>query len=689
MINIIFTNLIVLLNVSLLLKYFFPFENVIDYSLAFFLFYFAQIALSLELLGIFNILYLQNAIILNLAVLAVVFIVIKLLKLKPVFKFKAGIRQAVNNLNLNKTQIFCAAVIIGFFIVKVIINLANPPFGWDNLNYHFTYPVEWLKYGNLNMPISVSCDAGVSYYPINGSLFFLWFILPLKNVFLADLGQIPFFIAAFFAVYSISRKLKLSKEYAFFSAAIFTLIPNYFKQLKLAYVDIMVAALFLIALNFLFLLYKERTVKNTIFYSLAVGLMLGTKTTAMPLLIILFLPFFGAFLEKRKQNNFISLFFLSMLVIILTGGFSYIRNFIQTGNPLYPLNMKIFNITIFKGVVDNAVYRTAIRPGDFSLAKILFSEGLGAQTIIFFIPAIFLGLPLLLWKRKNDLNPYLVYFFILPFLFILIFRFILPLANLRYIYAAFAVSAVIAFYAADVLKIPKTVLKILVIVCTLASIGELGKRSELINSLILSGALFFILPYVLNFIKTKKLIKTIFIGSAAIFLMLVLLEKYYIKNEHRRYAVMVKYSGFWPEAAKAWDWLNINTTENNIAYIGRPVPFPLYGTNFKNNVYYVSVNKTEPAMLHYFPDSKYICGYEGNLAYRNFEDKNNYRGNADFSVWLENLRRKNTDYLFVYSEINTKTQEPFPIENQWAASHPEIFELVFQNNTIHIYKIKK
>jgi hypothetical protein len=688
MFNIIITNLIVIASAGLLMRYLFPFESIIDYLSAFFLLYFAQIVLSLELLGVLNILSLTNVILLNLVILSVIFVFIKRLKLMPVYGLKEKFERAVDSISLNRVQFFCLAAITAFAMVKVAINLVNPPFGWDNLNYHFPFPVEWLKHGNLDMSISISGDPSVSYYPINGSLFFLWFILPLKNVFLADLGQFPFFVIGFFATYALARKLNLSREYSFFSAAMFTLIPNYFKQLQIAYIDIMVAALFIIGLNYLFLLYKERSAKNAFFYSLAIGLMLGTKTTAMALAVILFLPFFGAFLRKSKMSSFILLFLLSVAVIVVTGGFSYIRNIIQTGNPLYPLDFKIFNTTIFKGVIDNATYRTGIRPGDFSLAKILFCEGLGAQTTLLFLPAVFLGLPLLLWKRRERLGFYLVYFFVLPFLFILIFRFVIPLPNLRYIYAVFAISSVIAFYTADMLNMPKIILRILVIICAVASMAELAKRFELIGSLVFTVVLFLILPGVWHFVKTRKLTKIILIGSVVFFLGLILLEKYYIKNEYRRYVSMVKYSGFWPDATKAWLWLNENTSGNNIAYIGRPVPFPLYGTGFKNNVYYVSVNTVEPAMLHYFSNSRYLWGYKGREVFRNFEDKNNYRGNADYNVWLRNLKNKNTDYLLIYSELLGRGIE-FPLEDSWARSHEGSFKLVFSNDTIRIYKFNK
>lgn len=125
-----------------------------------------------------------------------------------------------------------------------------------------------------------------------------------------------------------------------------------------------------------------------------------------------------------------------------------------------------------------------------------------------------------------------------------------------------------------------------------------------------------------------------------VFLGLYLLERVYVANEYSGYVKMVKYSGFWPDAAKAWKWLNEHTQGSNIAYVGRPVPFPLYGTDFKNNVYYVSVNGTEPAKLHYFKNSKYSWGHDFLSLHKDLEAQGNYRGLADFAVWSDNLMKK-------------------------------------------------
>lgn len=678
-----FMNFIVAASAFLLTYRIFRFGKFTDSVLSWFILYFAQIVVTEELLGVFNILYLQNVILLNAAILLFVWLITKNRE-SAFVPFPQG---ALSQLLNNKVVFFATAILFGFGLTKTVINLVNPPFGWDNLNYHFTFPVEWLKHGNLNTPITVFDDPGPSYYPVSGSLFFLWLMFPLKNVFLADLGQIPFFIVAFLAAYSLGRKIGLAAEMAYFSACLFTLIPNYFKQIEVAYVDVMVAALFLTALNFQFLIKTEWSLKNIMLYSLSLGLLLGTKTVALPYSAILFLPVVYLSLKNIKKFHFI---LFSLAALIAFGGFSYIRNFIDTGNPLYPFDFQLFGRNIFRGVIDSATYRAHFKIEDYGIGKMLFHEGLGAQSLIFILPSVFLALPFTLAKNRKALNFNLVYFLLLPVFIYLVYRYVIPLANVRYLYPLLGVGMVIGFYAAQIISLPRIILKILILICLLASLSELASRAELVSSILLSLLLFFILPLFIGKIRKKVGLGRAVILTSGIFLFIAIipLERDYRRNEYSRYIKMVKYSGFWPDAIKAWDWLNNNTQTDNIAYAGRPVPFPLYGSGFKNNVYYVSVNKTDPAKLHYFSGSSYRWGYDFLSLHRNLEDRGNYRFGADYSIWLNNLLSRGSDYLFVYSLHQTK-ETAFPIEDEWAMFHHDKFNPVFANETVHIYRIIK
>ncbi|MDP3732232.1 MAG: hypothetical protein Q8R31_04290, partial [Candidatus Omnitrophota bacterium] len=488
--------------------------------------------------------------------------------------------------------------------------------------------------------------------------------------------------------YNISRKIGINKDFSLYAAILFLLIPNFFKQLQIAYVDVMVASLFLLCLNYLISLYREFSYNNLLLYSISLGVFLGLKTVALPYSALLFLPFVLLYLKHRNKSY---LFVISIMIIIALGGFSYIRNFIETKNPFYPLDFKLFGHSVFKGVIDTASYRAHFKVEDYSLAKLLFHEGLGAQAMLFVLPSIFLALPVTLIKKRKIPGFILTYFLILPVLVYLVYRYIIPLANTRYLYPLLGIGMIIAFYAIGILGIRRRFINILVVICVLASMAELAKRQELVTSVMLAFLLFFLLPPSIKYIKQKWVIKKrLFVYLPLLFFIpaFALLEKDYVNNEFSRYTSMVKYSGFWPDATRAWDWLNKNTQSNNIAYVGRPVPFPLYGSNFKNNVYYVSVNKTDPAKIHYFPKGHYRWDCDFLSLHRNLEEKGNYRADADYSVWLDNLNRRNTDYLFIYSLHQTKNVE-FPLEDAWAGANAGKFSPVFTNETIHIYKISK
>jgi len=684
MLYFLFLNSVVILGAVLLASRAFKLNTIADFLIGAFVIYFSQIVLTELILGLSGALYLNNLIVLNIAVFFVIWLACR--KKKSCIQAK-GIRERASEILSSKVVLLLTAIILGFGLIKVFINLTNPPFGWDDLNYHFTFAVEWLKQGNLNTPITISDDPAPTYYPVNGSLSYLWLILPLKNVFLADLGQIPFFILAFLSVYSLSRKLELERGVAFIAACLFTIIPNYFKQLQIAYVDVMVAALFLACLNFLFSLYKQMSLKNTLIFSACLGLLIGTKTIALLYGGLLFVPFL--YLVIRNMPRAFVLLVVSILIMAMLGGFGYIRNFIETGNPLYPVDVKIFGQLIFKGVLDSNTAGAHFKPEDYRLTKLLFHEGLGVQTLLFIFPFVFLGLPVVWLRKRKHLNFLTIYFLLLPLLFFVIYRYIIPLANTRYLYPLLGCGIIAGFFTINILRVPRILISILVVISALASMSELAKRQELASGIILTFILFFMFLFSLNLIKKAFSNRALAVSlCAVIFLSLIWLNHDYERREYHRYIKMVKYSGFWPDAAKAWDWLNTNTKGDNIAYVGRPVPFPLYGSHFKNNVFYVSVNKTDPAKLHYFPNSRYSWGSDFASEHASFQEKNNYRGNADYDVWSANLGKRDCDYLFVYSLHQTK-EVSFPLEDGWAKAHPDKFDLNFANSIVHIYKVIK
>ncbi|MDO8489355.1 MAG: hypothetical protein Q7S42_04525 [Candidatus Omnitrophota bacterium] len=683
MISLLLLNIPVVLSVIIIVWLYFRNLSLADTLLCCATVYFSYIVLVEQILGILNILTIKNLELVGLGVLAAVYISARLNKAK--LDIIPGLKKLDSYFPYNKWGIFIISVIFAFSLVKIIYNLVNPPFGWDSLNYHFTFAVEWFKSGNLNTPLVVFDNPCPSYYPLNGSLIYLWFIFPLKSVFLADLGQLPFFVLTFIAIFNLCRKLGALRSYSFFAAALLTITPNYFKQLSIAYVDVMVCAWFLIALNFLFNLTKRIDYQNTLLFGLSLGMLIGTKSIALVYSFILIFFFFYLLIKNKFNLGAISHILLVLGCVLAVGGYGYIRNFLETGNPLYPTTFQILGKTIFPGVMDKSNFISFLKPEDYSLSKILFHEGMGVGTLLFVLTSVPLFVFTAYKKKKFTLEG-----LILALSFVLlyfIYRYIFSLPNIRYLYPLVAVGYVLTFYALSNLRFSRRILLVMIVVCFFTAMPEMARKTELVISLSL---FLFILPVLLFAYRKLQahFVKLVFIGILASCCLVAIENINYNKHEFERYAKTIKISGFWPDATVAWDWLNKNTLGNNIAYAGRPVPFPLYGTNFKNNVYYVSVNKTDPVKLEYFPHSFYKWGEDFLSVHKSFEANGNYRSGADYSTWLTNLKRRGTDYLFVYSLHQTR-EVIFPMEDIWARGNPDRFRQVFNNPTIHIYRVVK
>lgn len=682
MIYFLLLNFLVFISAHSLTKRIFKLNYIYDYILGVFTLFLACVVFSTQLLGLSNILELKWLLILSFFITSIILFVTKNRDSKVIVSDKGFTEVFLGN----KVAVFCLAGIVGFGLVKIFINLINPPFGWDSLNYHFTFPVEWLKNKSFLTPPTICDDPTPTYYPINGGIFYFWLIAPFKDVFIADLGQLPFLIICFFAIISLSRKLGISKEFSFYAASLFVIMPNVFKNIEIGYTDIFVVALFLTALNFLYNLHESFTPENITLLGISLGLLLGTKTAGLPYVSLLILFSLYLLYYKRRETSFIKLCLYALVLISLIicfGSFGYIRNFIITGNPLYPFPLKFFGRIIFAGPMPKATYNAHWSSQDFNIVKLLFREGFGPQLVLLIVPAMFLAPILAVKKGLKKYNLIEKFIFVLPIVIYLIFRYSVPQLWVRFLYPFMAVGMITAVYVVYRLNIPRRIIKFLVVISILASIAELSGHTELIVSLVLTVFCFFVIPILLRWFigRRRLLILSVCAFSGFIIFVLTALRVNYLDNEFKRYISNTVYG---KEITQGWDWVNENTKADNIAYSGRPLVFPLYGSKLKNNVYYVSVNSIEPAWLHRFKDARLIWDRDYHNLHNNLAEDINYRGKANILVWKKNLSLRNINYLVVYPLHQT---DIFPIEDTWAKNNPNNFKLVFSNSQIHVYKV--
>ncbi|MDP2927671.1 MAG: glycosyltransferase family 39 protein [Candidatus Omnitrophota bacterium] len=659
-------------------------QTLADFCLSWFTLFFAQVIIVELFLGLSQILYLPNVIFLHLTVFLIVYL---FTRRKPRFEFKIP---KVNFIFENKILLLAIAIFLGFFIIKLWVNLINPPICPESHQYHLSFPAFWLKNGNLINPISVfgawpiSADlTALTYYPMNAELLFFWWMLPLKNAFIADVGQAVFYLLGILAIYSILRKYSLKNNTALLVSFLWAIIPNVFKQIRNGtQIDVMCAALFLMVLNYLLILNKKFNYKNALILGVTLGIFVGTKILNVFWSVTL-LPLAAYFIiSNAKKENYRSLFFVLSVVaatFFIFGSFSYFRTFILTGNPLYPVSVSLFGRTIFPGIIDKAGFSRLFIPWEqFSVKDMFFSEGLGLQFIAFVIPGTIIPfIVATFFKRKFNYSIEYILLFMLPLIMFCMYFFVIKALWIRYLFPYLGIGLIAVAVFLDKFKYGKKYLTFLGFICIFSSAAELAKRNELIFSFLLA-----LLLFAIAFIFRKSLmrnlrnilsLKALLVMVIITFVVLFILNEKYNREEFNRYAISFKgKESAQVDIGRAWKWLNENTGSGmKIAYTGRSEFYPFFGSKLKNSVLYVSVND-KPPLAHFYADGL-------------------YRKEKNYGSWLNNLRKDKVDYLFIAlpHKLNNESNDlkKFPIEDDWASGHAESFKLVFSNSLARIYKI--
>lgn len=653
-----------------------------------FVLFFGQIVLVELLLGSMGKLYAGNVFLMHLTILVLVILVCR--------KEKLGlIKPDLDYFFNSNLLIFAFSVFSAFFLVKIYSNLITPAISPDSLQVHLAFPATWIVKGNLNNPVNIfgsipmffsgSLETSASsYYPMNAQLFFAWLMLPLRNAFLADLGEAPFYIIGIIAVYVILRKYDVSKRIALLTSFLWALIPNIFKQLRTgSQIDVICAVLFLLVFSSLLSLKKDFSFRNAILFGVATGLFVGTKIINLVWLLA-FIPFICYILYiKAKENKFrlgnvASILAVIVSMVVLFGGFMYIKDYFLISNPLFPMELKIFGKTVFRGLLDNAAYKTQVAAWKLDPLKIIFKEGLGLQFIGIILTGAFI--PAIFYKYlKTKVLPWAEYLllFATPFLMLILYTFFINIYTTRYFYPylSFGLLTSVIF----ITKLPRgdRYLAGVSFVSIFAAAFELARGMELVVSILLTLAVVLVLIIYkkkwFEFYKSKAFGKVVLALALIMAFFLAYLNDDYNKNEFDRYPQIFSRREAWQaDIARGWKALNeLTKGGSRVAYTGRMEFYPLFGSRLKNIVKYVSVNEKE-ASPYNKPDGL-------------------FRKIKDFPAWRENLKREGIEYLFVALPFfdNRESEGPakFPIEDEWAAMHPKDFQLLFSNSLSHIYKV--
>ncbi len=304
--------------------------------------------------------------------------------------------------------------IFGFAITEVLLNL-TPPISRDALIHHLAIPKLWLTHGGFyEIPW-----ANFSYYPMNIDLLYL---IPLysKNDIVPKFIHFAFGLGIGLLVYNYLKN-KLGKNWGLLGFLIFLSTPIIVHLSTTAYVDLGMT-FFTTASILAFIKWRDGNYKDTkwlLISAVCMGLAAGSKYNAM--IAWLFLNLMMIFYYSRDTENGLpalksgAVFFAIALLIVSPW---FIKNYIQTGNPIYPLFDSFFKALYHAGDGSGGLAVTAKNnwaSNIFQRREVFFSEGF-LETLFIPIRMFFQGKDGSVQYFDGVLNPILIT--MLPFAFL-------------------------------------------------------------------------------------------------------------------------------------------------------------------------------------------------------------------------------------------------------------------------------
>lgn len=531
----------------------------------------------------------------------------------------------------------------------------------------------------------------------------MWLLLPWGEDFLTNLGQVAHWFMCGTALYAIARHTGIGRPGALIGGMTAMLIPGIIQQVTVSRVDVAFSAWMLVSIFFALKWGETRKFPHLILFGAAFGLFCGTKSLAVLYCVVPALIFLLQ-ISDRGTKAFSDIAVV-VCVAVVTGGFWYIRNWVLTGNPFFPMQFSPGGVHIFKGAYGPEAMQFFHTSDKDELKRIwLFFFGIWMMFAVMFST---LGAMLLVLARKRS-GIGKLFMLSAPWIICLLFWYVNPhnnLTNGRFVFPAFMLFCYSIALIINNGKEKWTWAWGLIVIAAIVASGllsgtdhlyllmkdlfmaSLGKGNGLLAPATAAVRLLWagvVVTVSLFFIRTKKtklavlLIGTVLIASGMFFAW-----NYHINGKYKWYATF-------PEGS-AWAMLD-RMTEGlsvNIASVGSERIYGLFGTGMRNNVFPVSITENPSLDFHDYWKEAMKEG-KGSVAE---ERPQWHRLGGTPEAWIKNLHEAEISFVFAVKldpmgmSVMDHDMEGFPIEVLWADDRPDVFRLKYDNENVRIYAV--
>lgn len=225
--------------------------------------------------------------------------------------------------------IVCTSYVVGAWLILYV-----PPNNYDGMSYHLARVGYWLQFQSF-FPWETANIRQI-IFPPNAEIAALWTILLRGTDQLAGFVQWISALVSAIAIFGIGRVLGFMRAQSIFPALIYLILSEIYLQSTTVQNDLVVSAFFVAALYLLLLGLQTRHYGALLISGVAVGLCVGTKSTAA--FALFGLACAALVLWLRDARKLFRLFIVwgsaCLFSVLVWGIYIYALNIMAFGNPL-------------------------------------------------------------------------------------------------------------------------------------------------------------------------------------------------------------------------------------------------------------------------------------------------------------------------------------------------------------------
>ncbi|WZO96674.1 4-amino-4-deoxy-L-arabinose transferase [Isosphaeraceae bacterium EP7] len=590
----------------------------------------------------------------------------------------------------------------------------------DGPIYHLYFAVRWWKAEALTLVPIPFGESAATYFPAAGDAWFAWLVAGYGGEQLAKVGQAPFLILAGFAAYGLARRMGASADSSALASAwfltgapllLFGFEPN---------VDVIFVAAYLASAYFFarFALGDDGAASLAL-GALSTGGAWATKPTGtvfVPPMLALIAWSVARQSCKSARTRRLELATLFGWTLVIPA-YWWARNVWLTGNPLYPLQIRVGGLVLLSGWFDSEAMTRSVyyRPmADWRAFVDILAAVTDPRMLPLWFAAILFGIgsrrarPVLTWICVGAIANVALYWLLIPYR-----------TQQRFMLQGIGLAVAPLALLLDRSTLLRWLGLVLLVAHLITPQTWPFANVEAAIPWDLSPQIPNMVPAMVDIGRqTTARVEHLWLGFGAALIGLSWLWASARPTVTRRWVASLVPLGVilaavavdWP-AGKAsilrfypsfrdhvGGWLALEermpSAGARIAYAGTNIPYYLFGQRLRNDVRYVNVDDHADWLMHDYHRRGVAEGLPNWPNSRPGWD----RMHPDYAAWLANLEQAGIQILVTTrvnlgeGEHNAATPDGFPIEEAWAVAHPESFEPIHGaadgDRLFHVYRVK-